>query len=245
MVRRGKFIARETVAGDIRANRFRHGRVVAEEPQQFERVVFVRLPDLRPLGRRCRGPGVRRADQAHRELFPDAVVHVDLVAGERIEIDADHARIPGVLQKAARQFKARRIVGRRLHERHAIRRVLRHRDPPAIGHDMRVAFIRTGAFARHQRQQFPLRIAGRKRETRLLELLSRQGFVVPLLAFASDDKRNLRRGQQIALVAGIDKFPRGKLAVVRLDLRMRAPSFVAETSCCPVKTFTPASRSKS
>ena len=101
------------------------------------------LPDLRATGLIRLAPAIACTHQAHGELFPDAVVGVELVSRQWIQIPQQVRAL--LLGKVAPQdLESRGIVVRWHWKRNAVRRVLRHAEAEAVDHDVLVpVFIGT------------------------------------------------------------------------------------------------------
>ena len=82
----GKLVFAEPDLRVLLANCGRHGGIGAEEVVHLQGILLVRLPDLCASGLIRFAPAVAGSHQAHGELFSDAVIRVEFVPRQRIQI---------------------------------------------------------------------------------------------------------------------------------------------------------------
>ena len=94
VVGRRKLVFAKAEAGELIANLLRHGKVGAEKVEELERVLLVRLPNLRAACFIGAVPGVAAADKTERNLAADGVVAIQFATWQRIKVESNPAHRP-------------------------------------------------------------------------------------------------------------------------------------------------------
>ena len=200
----GELVFAEAEGGILGADFFGDGRVGPQEVQKFEGVLFVRLPDPGAFRFVGRMPRVASAHEPQRDLAMDGVVAVELVAGQWVQVEADSAD-PG-LERATGQLESRRVVVRRLGNRHAVRRVAGEAEPEAESHHMSIARLRRARVrAGDQRKRPARRVESVHLHRRLGVLFSGEGLPVLRAALPADGPGHAGRGHEVALIGPVDE----------------------------------------
>ena len=133
----GEFVFGEAEFGELGAVFFGDGGVGGEEVIEFEGVLAMGFPDLGTGGGVGFAPAVAGADEAHGELFADAVVGVEFATWEWVEVP-EELGIFLLEEPAAGDFEAGGVVvvGRGVGE--AVGGVVREAEGEAVDRDVGV-----------------------------------------------------------------------------------------------------------
>ena len=134
----GEFVFGEAEFGELGAVFFGDGGVGGEEVIEFEGVLAMGFPDLGAGGGVGFAPAVAGADEAHGELFADAVVGVEFFAREWVEVPEERG-IFLLEEPAAGDFEAGGVVVVRGGEGEAVGGVVGEAEAEAVDHDVGVS----------------------------------------------------------------------------------------------------------
>ena len=205
MARLRELVAAQAEFGHRLADLGGDGGVGRQELIELQRVFLVLVPEPGAAGGIGGAPTVGLADEAHREHLPDAVVGVEFVAWQRIQVP----RKGGVRvfqEIASDQFETGRVVGLRRREGRAIGGVLRQAEAEAIDHHRLLARVVISlAHGRDEGEGETVGVETVDRHELLRVLASGEALAEFVAALAAEMPDDAGFGQQVAFVGGVDE----------------------------------------